>query len=642
MPRIVPRRRTLESLKKDAKAWLAAIRAGDAEARARLDRALPHAPGSPTLRDVQLGVARLNGFPGWAALKAALAPDPQASARTLAHYREMADALLEAYRTGTPEAMERHYRLTWHRRSWQAMRTYAALDAGKRPASPEGPDDFSLADAQRLVAHEHGFADWPALEAFVGAMPGGVTITAKPVRLVAADPAPDERPLLVSRDWPIVLRALTEAAAPGLDGSEQLTDAMLSDLARVEHLARLDAGGSKAVTDAGVLALAGLPHLRHLDLRGTAITDRALDVVRTLPALESISLWATRITDAGVRALGACDRLRSVNLGWTNTGDAAVRALAGHANLRSFHSGQGLTDDGLAAFHDWPVFKTWQGGEPVMALLSYQAEPNQLILRGSLTDRGLAKLRGLDGLFGLNLDNSDLAITADGIASIVDLPRLGWLGVDAKDDWMPRIAAMPRLRFLASQDTVIGDDGFVALSRSRSIEYIWGRRCHNLRRRGFLALSEMPALRGLSVSCLNVDDEGLAALPRFPALRELMPMDVPDAGYRHIAKCAALESLILMYCRDTTDAATEHLTTLTALRSYFNSYTTITDRTPELLSRLDSLERVTFDGCHRLTNAGIARLARLPRLTRLRVNGHGVTPAVRSAFAVTVDVDVDA
>ena len=36
--------------------------------------------------------------------------------------------------------------------------------------------------------------------------------------------------------------------------------------------------------------------------------------------------------------------------------------------------------------------------------------------------------------------------------------------VDAKDDWMPLIAAMPRLRFLGAQDTVAGDDGFVALS----------------------------------------------------------------------------------------------------------------------------------------------------------------------------------
>jgi len=33
-----------------------------------------------------------------------------------------------------------------------------------------------------------------------------------------------------------------------------------------------------------------------------------------------------------------------------------------------------------------------------------------------------------------------------------------------------------------------------------------------------------------------VDDEGLSALPRFPALRELMPMDVPDEGYRHIGR----------------------------------------------------------------------------------------------------------
>ena len=69
----------------------------------------------------------------------------------------------------------------------------------------------------------------------------------------------------------------------------------------------------------------------------------------------------------------------------------------------------------------------------------------------------------------------------------------------------------------------------------------------------------MPTLRGLSVSCLNVEDAGIATLPSFPALRELMPMDVPDAGYRHIGKCAELESLVLMYCRDTTDAATEHI-----------------------------------------------------------------------------------
>ena len=204
---------------------------------------------------------------------------------------------------------------------------------------------------------------------------------------------------------------------------------------------------------------------------------------------------------------------------------------------------------------------------------------------------------------------------------------------------MPYIAALPHLRFLLCQDTVAGDDGFVALSRSQSIEYIWGRRCYNLRRRGFMALANMPALGHLSVSCKNVDDVGLSALPQFPALRELMPMDVRDNGYRHISRCERLESLVLMYCRDTTDAATEHIAALPRLKQYFASYTRITDRTPELLSKIDSLEDVTFDSCSRLSNAGIATLARLPRLRELRVGSMPkVTADVAAAFPSTVRV----
>jgi hypothetical protein len=250
----------------------------------------------------------------------------------------------------------------------------------------------------------------------------------------------------------------------------------------------------------------------------------------------------------------------------------------------------------------------------------------------------MAQLEGLDGLFALNLDAAELGITSAGLAPLVGLPNLGWLAVDATDAFMPYIARMPRLRFLGCQDTVAGDDGFVALSDSSTIEYIWGRRCHNLRTRGFTALARMPALRGLSVSCKNVDDAGVAALPGFPALRELMPMDVPDAGYRHIGRCEALESLVLMYCRETSDAATEHIVRMPRLKDYFASYTRITDRTPELLSQIDSLERVTLDGCAGVTNSGIAHLARLPRLHELRVSGPQITADVGSGFPPRVRV----
>ncbi len=323
----------------------------------------------------------------------------------------------------------------------------------------------------------------------------------------------------------------------------------------------------------------------------------------------------------------------------TRSGDGAIRALAGKAHLTAFRSGDGVTDDGLALLHELPVFKRWHGGDSNMALLGFDAGPNFLMLRGPFTDRGLARLVGLDGLFALNVDSAQLSISGAGLAPLVDLPHLSWLAFDAKDDSMPYIAALPHLRFLMCQDTSAGDDGFVALSRSTTIEYIWGRRCHNLQRRGFTALADMPALRALSVSCKNVDDVGVSALPRFPALRELMPMDVPDEGYRHIGKCERLESLILMYCRETGDAATEYLPSLAHLKRYFASYNRITDRTPQILSTMDSLERVQFDACAGLTTAGVSALARLPRLRELRVSGMPhVTSDVAAAFGAQVNV----
>jgi hypothetical protein len=643
----LPSRRSLDSLKKEAKRWLAALRANAADARARLERALPNTPTIPTLRDVQHALAREHGLAGWSALKEAvervIGTNRDAGAAKLALYETKTEALLEAYRSGTPEAMERHYRHTWHRRAWPAMRSYVQLDLGKRPAAPGDDVDITIDDARYLVAIEHGFPDWDSLKTFADSSTARSRTAAKPVRLVTPDAAESFRTIATSRDWDEIGRLLALHPGVCLQAEGQMTDAVLDDITRTADanaITALDLGGSKALTDEGIRHLARLPRLEHLDVSGTAITDRGIGVLGDLPALKTISLGMTHVTDDGAAHLSQCPDLERVDLSWTRTGDGAVRALAGKQKLRSLTSGAFVTDAGIPLLHELPVFKTWQGGEPKIALLSYDSEPNRLVLRGSFTDRGMTQMRGLDGLFGLNLDDSGLSITAAAMVPLIELPNLGWLGVDAKDDWMSHIAAMPRLRFLGAQDTPAGDDGFAALSKSRSIEYIWGRRCHNLRARGFMALANLPSLRGLSVSCLNVEDDGIAMLPSFPSLRELMPMDVRDAGYRHIGKCAELESLILMYCRDTTDAATEHITGLTKLSYYFNSYTTITDRTPELLSGMDSLERVTFDACHRLTNAGVARLARLPKLRELRVSGRRVTSGVGAAFSAEVSVRV--
>lgn len=59
---------TLDNLKKDAKRWLKALRAGEPSAWERLRNAYPNAPERPALRDVQHAVAREGGHDNWAAL----------------------------------------------------------------------------------------------------------------------------------------------------------------------------------------------------------------------------------------------------------------------------------------------------------------------------------------------------------------------------------------------------------------------------------------------------------------------------------------------------------------------------------------------------------------------------------------------
>jgi len=81
-------RSTLDNLKREAKRWLRALRANVAEARTRLERALPNAPSQPTLRDVQHALAREHGLSGWAALKSELASakSPEESREQIVHW----------------------------------------------------------------------------------------------------------------------------------------------------------------------------------------------------------------------------------------------------------------------------------------------------------------------------------------------------------------------------------------------------------------------------------------------------------------------------------------------------------------------------------------------------------------------------
>jgi hypothetical protein len=449
-------------------------------------------------------------------------------------------------------------------------------------------------------------------------------------------------------EWDRIAGVMKDLQLTVLNASWFMTDDGMQRISKLEHVRSLRLSGSKLLTDNGLKHLANMPQLEELDLSdypGGTITDRGLEPLRHLSELRSFQMcWQSGITDAGVANLQPCERLERVDLLGSPTGDGAINALRGKRNLRRIKTGRLVTDGGLLMFHEFPAFKIWQGGKVSYDLMSFgDTEPNFLMVDGPFTDEGFASLAALEGLFGLGFFWHVSNLTSNGLKALSSLPHLGALGCEGKlcdDVAMRHIASIPQLRMLMAQGAIASDDGFAALSRSQTIEYIWGRECPNLQGRGFVALSKMPALKGLAVSCKRVDDSSLAALPRFYALKWLLPMDVTDAGFRHVGRCIQLEKLTCMYCRDTGDVATEHIAGLSNLKHYYAGQTKITDRSLEVLGGMSSLEEVELSKCEGISNAGLVHLAKLPKLRKVSVDaGPRVTREGISIFPSRVHVD---
>jgi hypothetical protein len=336
-------------------------------------------------------------------------------------------------------------------------------------------------------------------------------------------------------------------------------------------------------------------------------------------------VWAQRVSDAGLANLAGCSHLESVNLMGTPTGDGALRALTGKPRLCHVDAGTRVTPAGLEVLREFPIFANRLPVEVAQEARTRDGEPSHLSLYPTAFVRGgLDALADLAGIFSFRLfgmDSSIPPVTGLALRPVARMHGLESLWCDPSDDAMAVIASMPRVRKLMCQDTRATDDGWVALSRSATIESIWGRRNGGLTGRGLTALSSMPVLRTLGVNLQRVDDASLAALARFPALRELTPIGLGDDAFRHVGKCTKLETLTCMYTSDIGDAATAHLTGLRHLRKYYAGDTSITDASLAVLGGLPALEAVELWSCPGVTNSGLAALARAPRLREVVLDG---------------------
>lgn len=643
----LPARPSLEQLRKQAKDLLRRCQDGDAAAIERIRRHKPQVTDR-SLADAQFALAREYGFESWPRLVRHV---EAANSSEIDHFDRIARDLVAAY-SGDVEALER---LNDRYAATRDLEQLQRMVRERSATSVDSTNEFTLPHARHFVATTQGFENWDGLVASLAApatdlrtAPHGLSSRPPFYKVDWKANRLETRQPLTEQDWDTIVGVIREHGITSVNAGGQMTDSALERLSHLSQITCLHMGGTKRLTDDGLLHLARMPQLVELDLSespGGRLTDRGLQAVRHLSNLRRFQMcWQAGISDTGVANLAFCDHLECVDLLGTATGDGAINALRGKLQLRHFKTGRLVTDAGLPLLHDFPVFKAWLGGEPRYDLMSFgDTEPNFLMLDGSFTDAGFAGLTGLDGLFGLGVFWHASRLTGDGLSPLSKLPNLGALACQGElcdDTALRHIASFPNLRMLMAQGTVATDDGFAALSRSNTLEHLWGRECPNLQGRGFVALANLPNLKGLAVSCKFVDDASLSALPRFPALRWLLPMDVPDAGFRHVGQCAQLEKLTCMYCRDTGDVATEHIAALSRLKHYYAGRTQITDRSLEILGGMPSLEEVELSSCAGISDAGLAHLARLPQLKKLSVDATSrVTRAGIAVFPPNVHVD---
>lgn len=583
------------------------------------------------LADAQYALAQEHGFPSWPAL----VKHAQANPAEAAIYHSLSEALAEAYTSGNIDTIRN---LNWvhgtafaWERNVEKMQSWLPAWYSATERTPE----LALKDARRLVARQSGFETWDELIQSLSPPSRGKQRRSPYVRYDARENQLHVQGVLAPSHWDAVIELARETGATGIRAGG-ITDTALARLADLEHLTVLNLDGAGQLTDDGLQALTQLANLEYLNLSSprSKLTDRGMTVLKQLPKLREFAIcWAPQVTDVGLASLSACAELERVNLMGTYTGDGTIRALAGHTNLQNLTTGRSLTDAGLPLLHELPQFR--QRHEGVQA---------QLLLDGPLTNAGLKALTGLDGLYEFGFFWHIPALTSAGLEVLASLPHLQVMaceGTLCDDIAMAYIGAIPNLRRLNAQGTVATDAGFKALSRSQSLEVLWGRECPNLTGPGFAAMAAMPKLQELGVSCKQVDDAALSTLPSFPALRKLVSIDIPDSGFRYVGRCERLEELSCMYCRDTTDAATEHLTGLSQLRTYYAGMTRITDRSLELLAKLPRLESLHFWQVAGITDSGVAKLAQLPRLGKLVIEGSaGVSHAVGANFSKTVTVEI--
>lgn len=287
---------------------------------------------------------------------------------------------------------------------------------------------------------------------------------------------------------------------------------------------------------------ARIDSLRWLALTGTNISDQGIARLSTSPLrLERLWLSQTKITDAALSHLATCPTLTHLAVEGTATSDAGLQRLTQLPNLQSLSLGSPFfTSAGLRAIGKMVSLRElYLDRLPVddqvlnaarsltqLAILSIRAT--------AVTDHGLRQLSQLTKLRELNLDGTqvDGAAFAAGI-SPATLEVLSLRGTQFSDEHLTHLAGYRRLKKLEVRDTNCSLAGLIELlvgKQGRSLEAA-------LAVVATTTLDDAGHIVTLDLSGLNVVDADVQMLSQLTHLYWLtLPSRLTDSGATQLAK----------------------------------------------------------------------------------------------------------
>jgi hypothetical protein len=184
-------------------------------------------------------------------MSASLPPRP-----SLEQLRKQAKELLRGVRAGEPAALAR-------------LRAHSSAES------------LVLADAQFVLAVEHGFESWSKLVQHVQAVrPLGMSSTPPFYRVDYQANQIMPRGPLSEADWDTIFAVMKEIGITGLSDNGLMTDGALERLAALDQVTRLslesiELSRCAGITDEGMASLVGLPRLRQVTVGGSPGVTRA-------------------------------------------------------------------------------------------------------------------------------------------------------------------------------------------------------------------------------------------------------------------------------------------------------------------------------------------------------------------------------